>query len=61
MYRPPALEILEKKHVNKEPVRTGFNQGLIPLFIKNNYESNRMNQGPNIVVKTTTASQRRND
>jgi hypothetical protein len=56
MYRPPALDILEKKYVNKEPVRTGFNLGLIPLFIKNNYETNRMNQGPNIVVKTTTAS-----
>jgi len=38
---PPALEIMTRKFVNKEPVRTGFNEGLIPIEIKNNFEKVR--------------------
>lgn len=30
VYIPPPLEILSRKFTNKEPVRTGFNQGLLP-------------------------------
>jgi hypothetical protein len=30
VYIPPPLEILSRKYTNKEPVRTGFNQGLLP-------------------------------
>ena len=36
VYVPPPLEILSRKYTNKEPVRTGFNQGLIPLKIDYN-------------------------
>jgi hypothetical protein len=46
MYVPPPLEILHRKYTNKEPVRTGFNQGLLPVKIKNNYEAVRAPQGP---------------
>ena len=38
---PPALEIITRQFVNKEPVRTGFNEGLIPVEIKNNFEKIR--------------------
>ena len=41
MYVPPPLEILTRKYTNKEPVRTGFNQGLLPVKIKNNFEKER--------------------
>ena len=41
MYVPPPLEILHRKYTNKEPVRTGFNQGLIPVKIKYNIEAAR--------------------
>lgn len=41
MYVPPPLEILTRKYTNKEPVRTGFNQGLLPIKIKNNFETER--------------------
>ena len=43
---PPALEIMTRKFVNKEPIRTGFNEGLIPVEIKNNFEKVRSTQGP---------------
>ena len=38
---PPALELLKKKYTNKEPVRTGFNEGLLPIQVKNNFEVKR--------------------
>jgi hypothetical protein len=41
MYVPPPLEILHRKYTNKEPVRTGFNQGLLTVNIKNNIEAVR--------------------
>lgn len=41
MYVPPPLEILRRKYTNKEPIRTGFNQGLLPISIKNNVELKR--------------------
>lgn len=46
MYVPPPLEILRRKYTNKEPIRTGFNQGLLPINIKNNFELKRAPQGP---------------
>ena len=36
---PPPMEILRKKFIVREPVRTGFNQGLIPIKIKHNVEN----------------------
>jgi len=51
-YIPPPLEILKKITNNVEVVRTGFNQGLLPIKIKNNIEVGRAAQGPNIIVKT---------
>lgn len=59
MYIPPPLEILTRKFVNNEPVRTGFNQGLIPISIKNNYEVGREAQGPYIIVTSSQAPRRR--
>ena len=59
MYVPPPLEILHRKYTNKEPVRTGFNQGLIPVKIKYNVEASRSIQGPQIHI--TTNQQRRKD
>ena len=50
MYVPPPLEILRRKFTNKEPIRTGFNQGLLPISIKNNVELRRAPQGPQIVI-----------
>ena len=47
---PPPLELLRKTYTNKEPVRTGFNQGLLQVELKNNYESKRFPQGPHIVI-----------
>lgn len=47
---PQALEILPRKYTNKEPARTGFNQGLLIVDLKNNYEAKRSAQGPSIVV-----------
>ena len=41
MYVPPPLEILKRTYPNREPVRTGFNQGLLPIKIKNNFEWGR--------------------
>jgi hypothetical protein len=35
---PPPLEIMRKVYVNKDTVRTGFNIGLLPVKIKNNFE-----------------------
>lgn len=55
MYVPPPLEILSRKYTNKEPVRTGFNQGLIPIKIRNNVEYSRAPQGPQIIVTTQSA------
>jgi hypothetical protein len=41
MYVPPPLEILKRVFINKEPVKTGFNMGLLPIKIKNNFELGR--------------------
>jgi len=41
-YIPPPLEILKKQYTTDEPVRTGFNQGLLPIKIKNNFEHGRV-------------------
>ena len=49
-YIPPPLEILKKQYTTDEPVRTGFNQGLLPIKIKNNVEYTRTAQGPQIIV-----------
>lgn len=49
-YIPPPLEILKKQYTTDEPVRTGFNQGLLPVKIKNNVEYARTPQGPQIIV-----------
>lgn len=38
---PPPLEIMKKVYVNKDAVRTGFNIGLLPVKIKNNFEHYR--------------------
>jgi len=46
LYVPPPLEIFFKKNFVKEPVRTGFNQGMIPVNIKYNFEAKRSAQGP---------------
>lgn len=46
MYVPPPLELLKKKYTNREPIRTGFNEGLLPAHVKNNYEIKRTQQGP---------------
>lgn len=32
----PPLAILRKKFTNDEPIRTGFNQALLPIKIKHN-------------------------
>jgi hypothetical protein len=48
---PPPLDILTKKYAVNEPLRTGFNQGLIPVGIKHNVENQRFTQGPLIQVK----------
>lgn len=50
VYIPPPLEILSRKYTNKEPVRTGFNQGLLPNKIQHNIEIKRAPQGPYISV-----------
>ena len=41
MYVPPPLELLKKKYTNREPIRTGFNSGLLPIHVKNNFEAKR--------------------
>lgn len=56
MQVPPPLELLKKKYTNKEPIRTGFNEGLLPIHVKNNYELKRTLQGPHIVITTTSQS-----
>lgn len=61
MYVPPPLEILHRKYTNKEPVRTGFNQGLLTVNIKNNVEPVRAPQGPQILVTTQSQMSRRRD
>ena len=53
---PKAEELLKKKYSNREPIRTGFNEGLLPIHVKNNYEIKRAQQGPQIVITTTTQS-----
>ena len=45
-YVPPALELMKRNYYDKEPVRTGFNQGLLQVTVKNNYEAKRVAQGP---------------
>jgi hypothetical protein len=61
MYVPPPLEILTRKYTNKEPVKTGFNQGLLPIKIKNNFEKERAPQGPQIVITTSSMLRRRDN
>jgi hypothetical protein len=61
MYVPPPLEILHRKYTNKEPVRTGFNQGLLSINIKNNIEPVRAPQGPQILVTTSQMRRRERD
>ena len=34
MFVPPPLELLKKKYTNREPIRTGFNEGLYKLIQK---------------------------
>jgi hypothetical protein len=58
MIVPPPLEILHRKFTNEEPVRTGFNQGLLAVKIKNNFEAVRAPQGPQIVLKTNKMQRR---
>ena len=41
MFVPPPLELLKKKYTNREPIRTGFNEGLLPIHVKNNFEVKR--------------------
>lgn len=52
MFVPPPLELLKKKYTNREPIRTGFNEGLLQINTKNNYEVKRYPQGPQIVITT---------
>jgi len=47
---PPPSELLRKQNTINEPVRTGFNQGFLPINIKDNVEHGRYEQGPKIVV-----------
>jgi hypothetical protein len=47
---PPPSELLRKQHTVNEPIRTGFNQGFLPVTIKDNAEHGRYEQGPKIVV-----------
>ena len=51
MYVPPECPVLKKKYETEEPVRTGFNQGLIPISIKDNREHGRYPLGPEIIVE----------
>jgi hypothetical protein len=60
-YIPPPLEILRKEYTNNEPVRTGFNMGLIPVKIKNSVEQGRSAQGPQIVITTTNNIRKENN
>ena len=48
----PAVDILRRNNNEKEPVRTGFNMGMLQYQIKNNFEKERAPQGPHIVVTT---------
>ena len=50
MYVPPPLEILRRNYTTHEPIRTGFNQGLLPINIRNNVEFKRAPCGPQIVI-----------
>lgn len=47
---PPPSELLRKQNTVNEPVRTGFNQGFLPVTIKDNVEHGTYEQGPKIVV-----------
>lgn len=47
---PPPSELLRKANTVNEPIRTGFNQGFLPVTIKDNVEHGRYEQGPKIVV-----------
>lgn len=53
---PPPLELLQRKFTNKEPIRTGFNQGLLEIGLLNNWESKRTPQGPQIVITNSTVA-----
>lgn len=61
MIVPPAFEILHRKYTNEEPVRTGFNKGLLAVKIKNNFEAVRAPQGPQILVTTSKMQKRERD
>ena len=56
---PVAEEIMTRKYTNLEPVRTGFNQSLLPLNIRNNFEIKRAPQGPQIIVTSQSAMKKR--
>ena len=58
---PPPLRILPRKYANKEPARTGFNQGLLQIGIKNNFENKRCVQGPSITVSHNAHSARQTE
>ena len=58
-YIAPPLEILTRKYTNKEPVRTGFNQGLLPIKISYNVENKRAAQGPYISVTNQVMMKKR--
>ena len=55
---PPPLEIMTRKYVNKEPVRTGFNQGLLNVDIRNNFETARCAQGPQVIISSSAMKRR---
>lgn len=56
---PPPLELLQRKFTNKEPIRTGFNQGLLEIDLRNNWESKRTPQGPQIVITNSSQVSKR--
>lgn len=58
---PAPLNILPRKYANKEPARTGFNQGLLVVDLKNNFENKRTPQGPQIIVSNNTMKKERSN
>ena len=55
---PPPLAIMTRRYENKEPVRTGFNQGLLNVDIRNNFEAARCAQGPQVIVQSSALKRR---
>lgn len=56
---PPPLELIKKKYTTNEPARTGFNEILIPIKIRNNYENFKSQQGPQIRITKTSVQRNR--